>query len=141
LTLLKTLPSASGIRSSLCQQRGETVTGQLYITLGHFLCPFFECMQNIDSFGKRRNIQDPVLKPCVNPDFPITLANDRDRLPVVWIKPPLYSTQLKSSNLPRIRQEGLEFIKRRSEPEQGLIGPKQYTSIYITGQARAIIAK
>jgi hypothetical protein len=63
---------------------------------GHFLSPFFECMQDIDSLGKFRNVNDSVLKLRVYPNFSNALADNRERFPVVWIKPQLNSTQLKS---------------------------------------------
>jgi hypothetical protein len=52
-----------------------------------------------------------VLKLRVNPDFSNALADDRNRFPVVWIKPLLNPTQLKSGEPTRVRWKGPEVIK------------------------------
>jgi hypothetical protein len=50
-----------------------------------------------------------VLKLRVYPNFSNALADKRERFPVVWIKPLLNSTQLKSGKPARIRRKSPEF--------------------------------
>jgi hypothetical protein len=68
-------------------------------------------MQDIDAFSKFRDVQDSVLKLRVNPNFSNAPADNRNRFPVVWIKPLLNSTQLKSGKPARVRRKSPELVE------------------------------
>src|SRR5215208_1142455 len=59
------------------------------------LRPFDECMQDINSVSKRRDIYDPVSTGCVpHADLARAFANGFHWLPVVGVKAALNSLQL-----------------------------------------------
>ena len=73
-----------------------------------------------------------MLKLRVNPNFSNALADNRNRFPVVWIKPLLNSPQLKSGKPARIRRKSPEVVEGGSEPEQALFSHKStYKYLFI----------
>src|SRR5579863_3651987 len=58
----------------------------------------------------------------VNPNLANARTDGGHRPPIVWLKALLHAAELEPRRLSGLRRERTEFLERRSEPKQGLIG-------------------
>jgi hypothetical protein len=107
--------------ASLQDQRTKPVSSKVRFSFGSFPSSLLESMQNINTFGKLRHIENSMLKPSVDTDLLHTSTNFGHRLPVIRLKSLLDAAQLEASNASCILWKSLEIALRRSEPEKRLI--------------------
>src|SRR5580765_7978985 len=108
------------LTSSPSHQGAIPALGQVQVAFQGLRASLLERMQHVDTVCKRRNIEDPVFKPCSNPDFAYARPNRQHRLPVVGFKPLLSPTKLKSGGSPSWARKPPQVRPRRTKPEEAL---------------------
>jgi len=79
-------------------------------------------VQHVDAFGKRRNVEDPMLKTGPDPNLPNTGADSSQRLPVIGLEALLNSTQLEAGDPPGEAWKRPQVRTGRPKPEHPFIG-------------------
>lgn len=95
----------------------KPILGNVQILFGGFLGLLLESMENVNTFFKLCQIDNPVFSVDMNPDLPHTCADTWHGLPVVRIFPLLDEVELKSGSLFNLRWKSGKRLKAITDPE------------------------
>ena len=123
LSFILNLPCRGTSAASFQDQRTKTVSCQVRFSFGSFPRSLLEGVQNINTVGKLRHIENSMFEPSVDTDLLHTGPNCGHRLPIIWLKPLLDPTQLEPGDAACVRRECPHVNLGRAEPNQKLVRP------------------
>src|SRR2546425_5893239 len=116
LSFLVNSPSHQSLHASLSDQSPEPLSGQLHVATPRLSCALFERVQHIDGLPEFGNVQYPMLKGCVNPNFTDTRSDRRHGLPVEGVETLLDTPKLHTGKTPGVPRKRAHIAARGTEP-------------------------
>ena len=120
-SFISNLPCRGAFAAPFQDQRTKPVSCQVRFSFESFPSSLLEGVQNINTFGKLRHIENSMFEPSVDTDLLHTGSNCGHRLPIIRFKPLLNAAQLEPGDASCVRRESLEVALGRPEPNQRLI--------------------
>jgi hypothetical protein len=121
LSFISNLPCRGTSAAPFQDQRTKPVSCQVRFSFGSFSSSLLEGVQNINPFGKLRDIENSVFEPSVDTDLLHTGPNCGHWLPVIRLKPLLDAAQLEPGDAACVLRESLQVALGRPEPNQMLV--------------------